>query len=586
VNDWLERAIDMAYSGMIWSDIATKLDKPKTTVYNHLRGTLGPAYKFRESIGPEDNSVILNIPDLHFPYQHPDVFDFLQAVKDRYKPTRTIQLGDECFPGDVEVMTEDGWVRFDSLQDNKRVVQVHEGGHAELVFPERVLRKSGKFTILNQHHRRITVRTTPNHNLVKIHPVTRKWHRREAWDHAGTSQWAIPRNCVLSTPPWPLSNDELRLLVAFQADGTLTKGAMRFSFRKKRKVKRLLEILESLSIPWNYHVLKDSSYTQIYVHKENTPSFLCKEFETLPLHEGTLEQREVVIDELVHWDGTPTSGGWRYTQARVKAIDWVSAILATSGKYGTVRWANGERSALMLNYTISPEDTALSTATVSEEEVDAVYCVTVPTGMILVRDNGSHYVVSNCDMHSMSYHEHDPDLLSAGHELEEARALLQQLYSMFPRMDILESNHGSLTWRKAKTHGIPRAFIRDYNDVLQVGPGWKWHYDLTVVLPDGESVYYHHGKSVSVLRLSQQMGMSAVQGHYHELFSINYWGNPNGLMWGLQSGCLIDYRSYAFAYAKVNIKRPVLGCSLIINSQPLLVPMVLDHGGRWIGDLP
>lgn len=285
MSDWKEKALDLAYAGMIWSTISEQVGEPNTTVYNYLRGALGPAYRFRESIKPEDNSAILNIPDLHFPYHHEDSFDFLQAVKEKYKPTRIVCLGD-------------------------------------------------------------------------------------------------------------------------------------------------------------------------------------------------ME-----------------------------------------------------------------------------------------------------------DMHAMSYHEHDPDLLSAGSELEETRELIQRLYGMFPRMDILESNHGSLTWRKAKTHGIPRAYIRDYNDVLRVGPGWEWHYDLTIKLPDGSPVYYHHGKSVSVLRLSQQMGMSAVQGHYHELFSINYWGNPNGLMWGLQSGCLIDFRSYAFAYARVNVKRPVLGCSLIINSQPVLVPMVLDSGGRWIGEL-
>lgn len=286
MSDWKEKALDLAYAGMIWSTISDQVGEPNTTVYNYLRSTLGPAYQFRDSIGPEDNSVILNIPDLHFPYHHPDSFDFLQAVKKEYKPTRVVCLGD-------------------------------------------------------------------------------------------------------------------------------------------------------------------------------------------------ME-----------------------------------------------------------------------------------------------------------DMHAMSYHEHDPDLRSAGDELGELRECVAQLYAMFPRMDILESNHGSLTWRKAKTHGIPRAYIREYNDVLQVGPGWKWFYDLTLELPDGTPVYYHHGKSSSVLKLSQQMGMSAVQGHYHESFSINYWGNPHGLMWGLQSGCLIDFKSYAFAYARVNVKRPVLGCSLIINSHPVLVPMVLDNGGNWIGELP
>jgi hypothetical protein len=42
---------------------------------------------------------------------------------------------------------------------------------------------------------------------------------------------------------------------------------------------------------------------------------------------------------------------------------------------------------------------------------------------------------------------------------------------MFPKMDLLDSNHGSLVYRRAFKHGIPRAYIKNYNDYLEVG---KW----------------------------------------------------------------------------------------------------------------
>lgn len=187
------------------------------------------------------------------------------------------------------------------------------------------------------------------------------------------------------------------------------------------------------------------------------------------------------------------------------------------------------------------------------------------------------------DQAALSYHETAPELPAAGHELQLALTCIERLHEMFPTMDILESNHGSLVWRKAKTHGIPKHYIKSYNDILGVGAGWKWSYDLTITLPNGKRCYFHHGKSSSVLRLSQMMGMCAVQGHYHEAFKIEYWGNPTGLYWGLQTGCLIDDDSLAFAYNNVNIKRPVIGTAVIINSQPILEPMVLDTNGRWMG---
>lgn len=186
------------------------------------------------------------------------------------------------------------------------------------------------------------------------------------------------------------------------------------------------------------------------------------------------------------------------------------------------------------------------------------------------------------DKHALSYHDSDPDLASAGDELAKALPVIAELHKLFPNMDILDSNHGSLVYRKAKTHGIPKHYIKPYNDVLGVGDGWKWHNDLVIKLPDGGSCYFHHGKSTRGLILTQQMGMSSVQGHYHNSFSVEYHGTPIALNWAMQCGCLIDYKSYAFSYANVNIKRAVIGTGLIINSQPVLVPLLMNENGDWI----
>lgn len=187
------------------------------------------------------------------------------------------------------------------------------------------------------------------------------------------------------------------------------------------------------------------------------------------------------------------------------------------------------------------------------------------------------------DKHSLSFHPSDPDLSNAGDELQASLPVIKRLESMFPEMDILDSNHGSMIWRKAKHHGIPRHYIKGYNEVLGVGDGWQWHNDMTIKLPNGQYCYFHHGKTNNIIRLSQQMGMNCVQGHYHESFKIDYWGNATGLYWGMQAACLIDDESYAFSYNNVNIKRPIIGTGLIIDSLPVLEPMVLDKKGRWVG---
>lgn len=179
------------------------------------------------------------------------------------------------------------------------------------------------------------------------------------------------------------------------------------------------------------------------------------------------------------------------------------------------------------------------------------------------------------DKHGLSFHDSDPDLMSAGDELRAALPVIAEIHDMFPVMDIIDSNHGSMVFRKAKHHGIPRHYIKSYNEVLQVGDGWKWHHDLTIELPSGHKVYVHHGKSSDAIKTSQAMGMSHVCGHFHESFGVKYWANPNDLYFAINSGCLIDDDSYAYAYNNTNLKRPIIGTSLIIDGVPVMEAMPL-----------
>jgi len=192
-----------------------------------------------------------------------------------------------------------------------------------------------------------------------------------------------------------------------------------------------------------------------------------------------------------------------------------------------------------------------------------------PTRVICVGDE--------LDKHAMSFHDSDPDLFSAGDELEKSLPVIKFLENLFPEMDLIDSNHGSMVYRKAKHHGIPRRYIKPYNEVLDVGDGWVWHMDLTLDMSafDVPDVYVHHGKTAKAVKTSQAMSMSHVCGHFHESFGIEYWANPKGLYYGMNLGCLIDDEALAFAYNNANLKRPIIGTGLIIEGIPVLEAMPL-----------
>ena len=190
------------------------------------------------------------------------------------------------------------------------------------------------------------------------------------------------------------------------------------------------------------------------------------------------------------------------------------------------------------------------------------------------------------DWHSISFHEKNPELFNPSDELKTAINRMQPLFKLFPEAWVIESNHGSLVYRKQKFHGLPREVFRSYRDILEAPRGWKWVPDLILKTSNGSQVYFHHGKTSDSVKLSQAMAMNAVQGHFHEKFKVEYWANPNGLFWGMNCGCLIEDSSLAYSYNKTNLKRPLIGTGIIVQGHPRLIPMVLNKKGRWTGWLP
>ena len=186
------------------------------------------------------------------------------------------------------------------------------------------------------------------------------------------------------------------------------------------------------------------------------------------------------------------------------------------------------------------------------------------------------------DQHSISFHNHHHDLKSQGNQLRAARVHVKELEKIFPKMTLVHSNHSSLVYRKAVATGLSLEYLKSYNEFLQVGPGWQWVDNLTVTLSDGQKCFFTHGMAADVMKVAQQYGMNAVQGHYHSKFSIGYYSNPDKLVWGLQTGCLINQKELAFEYARNFKSRFVVGCACIVSGQPKLMPMVLKDGGRWI----
>ncbi|MEE4244541.1 MAG: metallophosphoesterase [Kangiellaceae bacterium] len=185
------------------------------------------------------------------------------------------------------------------------------------------------------------------------------------------------------------------------------------------------------------------------------------------------------------------------------------------------------------------------------------------------------------DYHAISFHDSDSSLLAADDELDKAIIELQEgLHKLFPKLYLLESNHGSLVYRKMKANGLPIRVLKPLAELYET-PKWSWHHDILLITKQSP-VYMCHGKAAAYGKLAKEMGCSAIQGHYHGKFEITWHRTAMGSRFNAFAGCLVDEDSMAMAYARNNLPKPVLGAMLIDKAGlPYLLKMKLDTKGRW-----
>lgn len=184
------------------------------------------------------------------------------------------------------------------------------------------------------------------------------------------------------------------------------------------------------------------------------------------------------------------------------------------------------------------------------------------------------------DNHSSSYHEIEYGTMSAREEYLKARRFCQQMSEIFPEMTITLGNHCRMSYRKARTAGIPEEHLKSYNDMY--GVNWEWVDKDYFRVDEYSHCLMVHSMSKSTLANAKTHSHCTVQGHHHSTYGIEYFADTEHLRWSMTVGCLIDHNSPAFNYAKWNTNnKPIIGIGGIIENRPCLIPMQLTKSGRW-----
>ena len=177
------------------------------------------------------------------------------------------------------------------------------------------------------------------------------------------------------------------------------------------------------------------------------------------------------------------------------------------------------------------------------------------------------------DNHAVSYHEKDPEGMSAGDEFNLALERMKRWYYTFPNVKVCIGNHDALPFRKAFSAGLPKTWLKTYQELLQSPPTWEWDFVHQV-----NGVIYQHGTGLSgemaAINAARENRQSTVIGHLHTVMNTRFLASYKDLIFGVTVGCGIDHEKYAFAYGKQNTRKPVVACAVILDGKlPINIPM-------------
>lgn len=365
----------------------------------------------------KDHNVVAMVSDTY------NLFNFLDilgtTLNDKItnlgKNNKTLVVRPDCYDSETEIYTENGWIKFENLTDEK-VAQVSDTGALSFVKPIKKVAQhySGKMFHFTSIKGTLDAMVTPDHRMVWSNKSGKMSVTAANTIKMDTNKYFI-RSASLNNEMGPRSlTPHERLLIAFQADGSYPSGGysdgdkcadyitLRWNFAKKRKADRLINIAEQCQYEFSVH--REPSRIENYNIYVRVPrnTIISKTFDWVNANTKSAKWCQEFIEEVSHWDATRRSD-FRYKfDTTVKEVCDVVFDVATLAGYGCKKAINvdnrSEKFSDVHTLHIRTANNTINGQSVIKTEIDydgMVYCVTVPSGMILIRRNGATLVSGN-----------------------------------------------------------------------------------------------------------------------------------------------------------------------------------------------
>jgi hypothetical protein len=333
----------------------------------------------------------------------------------------------KCFSSDTEVLTDQGFQRFADVTG--RVMQVTDRG----VEPTNAhpFRQEYAGPMINLDSDDLNFSVTPNHDMVTTEgkiEAGELFHQARARPH----HW-IPRLVYGTNPEAPVTDDELTITAAYLCDGYDREGrTFAVSVSRDRKLSTLRgtggyvsEQQKSVAgdqVEAAGRTITTQKDQATFSYDKRLFSYLCepgKIIKTDRLISLSRRQARVFIDALISFDGCTQAltGVRRFYTSRLRHLQAFELAAVIAGYAVSVRRERTSDISQKPNYnvTISGRDEIpvvrwgrdynnLSTGnaeqrtgiTTAPNASGSVWCVTVPSGVIVVRRHGFSMLCGNC----------------------------------------------------------------------------------------------------------------------------------------------------------------------------------------------
>ena len=330
---------------------------------------------------------------------HMDVRD-LAPIGDGRKTWR--DWGKKCVVGSTEILTPNGWIPISEWNYKKEEIAQWNPKNHEITFTSATNLSVYQSDVIELGGRNSHVIGTPNHKVPIFRKDKRLFKVVDLKDIKPDAHYGIPTCGMFGYNEGIMTPDEVKLLVAFQADGSYNHKSHRFKFNKDRKINRIKNILTSLRIPFSESIQEDCSTLISF----KGPAWLTKEFSRNLLFLG-LDGMKTFMNELGHWDGYIADNIRQYFSTNKSNVEWAQTLAHLCGYTAIIEKRKPTGFGINPLYVLHYNNRNKYATLVSQgkryiEGPVTVYGPEVPTGFFLIRSNGKISVTGNSN-HGLNY---------------------------------------------------------------------------------------------------------------------------------------------------------------------------------------